>query len=159
MLEVCLDVDPVPEQVALARAWVRQTLVEWELPSLVDATTLVVSELATNAVLHARTPFRVTLRTVGSGGVRVEVQDDNPRPPVRAADDEGATSGRGMHVVVGSASSWGTSTDDSGKIVWAEIGAAPLDDGPDGECADLRGVDSAEDALARIDGHAEERSS
>lgn len=149
MLQACLDLEPDPAQVSVVRAWARRTLVEWELPALADAAVLVVSELATNAVLHARTPFRVTLSAGGSSGVRVEVFDDNPRPPVRAADNEGATSGRGLQVIVGLASSWGTSSDDSGKTVWAEVGGPPVDD--DAECVDLRGVDSAEDALARID--------
>ena len=155
MLEVCLDVDPEPEQVAVVRAWVRQTLVEWELADLVDATLLATSELVTNAVLHARTPFRVTLRADSSTGVRVEVTDDNPRPPVRAADDEGATSGRGLQVVVGVASGWGTVSDGTGKTVWAEIGTTEPDDDESADCLDLRGARSVEDALARIDEHGE----
>lgn len=156
MLEACIDVDPDPAQVAAVRAWVRTTLTEWELAELADAATLIASELATNAVLHARTPYRVTVGTTDTAGVRVEVFDDNPRPPVRAADDDGATSGRGLQVLVAVASSWGTASDGTGKTVWAEIGGQTLDD--DADCVDLRAVDSAQDVLDRIDEHRDEHS-
>lgn len=65
------------------RAWARRALVECELLVLADVAVLVATELATNAVLHTRTPFRVTLSAEGSSGVRVEAFD-NARPPVRA---------------------------------------------------------------------------
>jgi anti-sigma regulatory factor (Ser/Thr protein kinase) len=148
MLEACLDLDPDPDQVTVVRAFVKATLQDWEMADRIDDTTLVASELVTNAILHARTPLRVVLQVRDLDVVRVEVTDDNPRSPVRAPDDGGATTGRGLHVVAGAATNWGTHTEGTGKTVWAELGARHPDD-PD--CLDLRGVDSAEEALARID--------
>ena len=150
MLEACLEVDPSPEQVAVVRAFVRATLAEWELTGLVDAAQLVASELATNAMLHARTPFRVTVRSAGMATVRVEVTDDNPRLPIRPPEEEGATSGRGLQVVALVSSAWGTETDGLGKTVWADLGVLETSDDP--ECLDLRNVQSADEALDRIDG-------
>jgi anti-sigma regulatory factor (Ser/Thr protein kinase) len=51
----------------------------WELPG--DEAALVVSELVTNAVLHARTHLEVAL-SVAAGTVEVAVRDHDLRPPV-----------------------------------------------------------------------------
>src|SRR5581483_428396 len=104
--------------------------------------------LATNAVLHARTGYRVTLQAPYSGLLRIEVSDENPRPPAPAPDEPGATSGRGLHVVAGLAATWGSESSALGKVVWAELGDRQV---TDPECYDLRDVDSTEDALAQID--------
>ncbi|MGH9177006.1 MAG: ATP-binding protein [Acidimicrobiales bacterium] len=148
MLEACLDLDPDPDQVQLVRAFVQATLIEWDMAERIDDTTLVTSELVTNAILHARTPIRIVLQAPDGDLLRVEVIDDNPRTPVRAADEDGATTGRGLRVVAGAASNWGTDTEGTGKVVWAELGHRQPSD-PD--CVDLRGADSAEQALARMD--------
>ena len=147
VLEACVEVDPEPGHVGLVRAFVRTTLAEWEMSAHVDDVVLIASELVTNAVLHARTPYRVTLKAPDLQVVRVEVADDNPRPPVRTPDDQGATSGRGLHVVAGVATVWGVESDGDGKVVWAEVGAREPEDP---QCLDMRGVDTAADAIERI---------
>lgn len=151
MFDVCLEVDPEPERLSAVRALIRSTLQEWELAEHADSAAVVASELATNAILHARTPFRVTIQAGSRGAVRIDVADDNPRLPVLSPDDLGATSGRGLHVVAGLATRWGAETEGTGKIVWAELGTADPVDDP--ECVDLQGVQSAEEALERIDAH------
>lgn len=150
MLEACLDLDPSPDQVAVARAFVRATLAEWDMTNFTEDALVVVSELATNAVLHARTPFRITVRVEDIATVWIEVADDNPRPPVRAADELSATSGRGLHAVVALAQEWGIRSEDDGKVVWAKLGASRS---ADLECLDLRGVESTEDAIEEIERH------
>jgi anti-sigma regulatory factor (Ser/Thr protein kinase) len=82
---------------------------------------LLVSELATNAVVHARTPFRVTVK-MRSDLVRVEVSDqaagDLPVPSDVAPDVEG---GRGLLFVDWLADRWGYSATAGGKTVWFEL--------------------------------------
>ena len=148
LLEACLDLDPDPDRVAVARAFVETTLADWDMAEHRDLALLLVSELSTNAILHARTPFRVVLQAF-EGVLRVGVSDENPRPPVAAADADGATSGRGMHVVAAAADRWGIHSGGDGKVIWAEVG---LRSEPDPDCLDLRDVDSADDAIRRI-GH------
>ena len=84
---------------------------------------LVVSELATNAVLHARTPFQVRV-AVEPDVVRIEVRDGVDRAPtIRYFSDE-ATSGRGLRLVAELCRAWGVDVDESGKTVWAELDTA-----------------------------------
>lgn len=148
MLEACVDLEPTADQVRLARAFVLATLADWDMSGYADDAVLIASEFVTNAVLHARTPVRLTVQAGDVGLLRIEVADDNPRLPVLAPDHDGATSGRGLHAVAAVASNWGSQTEGDGKVVWAEIGTRPEAD-PD--CVDLTDVDSAEDLLDRID--------
>jgi anti-sigma regulatory factor (Ser/Thr protein kinase) len=88
--------------------------------ALLHSAELVVSEIATNAVIHGRSPFGIVARSTGSG-VRVSVRDENPvRPTVR---DHGplAPSGRGLKLVSELAGDWGVEAGGDGKTVWAEL--------------------------------------
>jgi Histidine kinase-like ATPase domain len=64
-----------------ARSFIARSCERWELTSVADEAALAVSELVTNAVLHARTHLEVTL-SVASGTVEIAVRDHEPRPPV-----------------------------------------------------------------------------
>jgi two-component sensor histidine kinase len=88
-----------------------------------DLAVLLVSELATNAVMHARTDFivRVEVRGAGRHHVRVEVEDENEREPAIASVPLEATSGRGLQVVAALADSWGVERRPRGKVVWFEL--------------------------------------
>jgi anti-sigma regulatory factor (Ser/Thr protein kinase) len=110
-----------------ARRWVAIALVaqgQIDQP-VIDAAVLMVSELVSNAMRHARTEIMVAL-VVEQPVVRVEVFDRDTRPPSLVGEDVDATSGRGLHIVAGLASDWGwqSATRDGidGKVVWAEIG-------------------------------------
>ena len=112
-----------------ARRFVADVLDDTSLP--VDLILLLVSELATNAVLHARTDF--TVRVVVDDGVhraRVEVEDGNERPPSIAHTPAEATSGRGLQLVQSLAESWGVEGRIAGKLVWFEL-SDHADDGGD----------------------------
>jgi two-component sensor histidine kinase len=80
---------------------------------------LVVSELATNACVHARSVFTVSLNRQGSRVV-VEVADEDPAPAVVGPPTMGS-SGRGMQIVAAIAREWGVSGCDRGKSVWAVL--------------------------------------
>jgi anti-sigma regulatory factor (Ser/Thr protein kinase) len=79
------------------------------------------SEIATNAILHARSSFRVTVE-LGGDVMRVAISDDNPTLPVLSTSDSSATSGRGLSIIEAVADRWGVeSTPDTGKTVWFEL--------------------------------------
>jgi anti-sigma regulatory factor (Ser/Thr protein kinase) len=83
---------------------------------------LLVTELCTNAILHARTPLRLSLES-RPGQVRICVEDgSNLRPVLRDHDDD-AVSGRGLALVEQLSSSWGVDATSSGKVVWCDMPA------------------------------------
>ena len=83
---------------------------------------LVVSELVTNAVVHARGPIVLHLWDE-SDQVRVGVSDGSTTVASNEPIDPGASSGRGMHLVERFSTHWGTEVDATGKLTWAEIPA------------------------------------
>jgi len=90
----------------------------------VDAGSLAmaVSELASNSVLHARTPFEVCVERLADG-VRVEVRDESPTLPVERTADPAAVTGRGLLIVASVSRAWGADATADGKVVWFEIGS------------------------------------
>jgi anti-sigma regulatory factor (Ser/Thr protein kinase) len=88
--------------------------------SLVDDAQLLVTELATNAAVHARSTFSVVART-GEPGIRVSVHDASPVEPTLRDDDPTAQSGRGLQLVAALSASWGVDVTADGKTVWAEL--------------------------------------
>ncbi|HEV2809293.1 MAG TPA: ATP-binding protein [Acidimicrobiales bacterium] len=81
---------------------------------------LLTSELASNAMMHSRSDFDVTVK-LADGHVRVEVKDPNPRVPQPCMVPVDSTSGRGLHLVDLLASSWGVERLVGGKAVWFEM--------------------------------------
>lgn len=112
----------VPESVSSARHAVARLLQgAAPMPIVVyEDVLLLVSELVTNAVLHARTDARVTA-AVHDGRITVAVGDDDPHhAPVVADRGAMATNGRGVMLVDTLASSWGVDLRDDSKVVWFE---------------------------------------
>ena len=72
---------------AAARRFVTETLAAWGRVDLVDDAAVVATELTTNAVLHARTGFTVTISVRPDGSVRLAVRDESVVPPGRAWPD------------------------------------------------------------------------
>ena len=121
-LEASRTFEPQPQHVREARRFARTTLSSWGLES--DATELVVSELATNASIHARTPYRVNVSD-GDGTIYVGVEDDNPTPAVMAEESDTSPGGRGLRIVSQLSRIWGVARHPGdGKTVWAELKAA-----------------------------------
>jgi anti-sigma regulatory factor (Ser/Thr protein kinase) len=140
-LEKCLDFESDPALVRYARSFVRRTLREWEVEVFLDDAQLIASELVSNAVLHARTEVRLTLRSDGASWVRVEVKDHNSRMPTQLTCPVDATSGRGLAIVEELAASWGVTRDGDGKMVWADLGQQ-LTPGDEADCAEVRDLDA-----------------
>ena len=106
---------------AAARAFVSQHLLGHGMPHLVDDIELVVSELATNAMVHARTPFTVTLCAFDEI-VRLEVSDGSLLEPSVVVTRSLDTSGRGVAIVQALSCDWGVlSRASGGKSVWAQF--------------------------------------
>ena len=65
------DLPPESGAPGAARALVHQACVDWEIPiETENAAAVVVSELATNAVVHAETPLRAGVELSGEGEQR-----------------------------------------------------------------------------------------
>jgi anti-sigma regulatory factor (Ser/Thr protein kinase) len=109
--------EPEPSSVPAARGFVAEALGHIGATESESAwAALVTSELATNAVLHARTGFEVG---VGANGqVTISVCDRDPRAPrPRAASPEGV-GGRGILIVAATSDAWGVERRPIGKRVW-----------------------------------------
>ncbi|MCU1676336.1 MAG: putative anti-sigma regulatory factor, serine/threonine protein kinase [Frankiales bacterium] len=117
----------IAASVAVARRFVRTTLSDWDADSYEWTTTTLVSELATNAVLHAGTDFRVTL-TLHADSVLLEVADGSPLLPVRRRFESTATTGRGMRLVEDLAQSWSVTVDGTNKVVACFVAKLSGDD-------------------------------
>ena len=85
-----------------------------------DDVQLVVSELATNAVIHAGTPFSVSVSSDGSV-MRIGVSDWSAIRPVMRDRPPTALSGRRLRLVAAVSSAWGVDASPVGKTVWAEL--------------------------------------
>jgi anti-sigma regulatory factor (Ser/Thr protein kinase) len=112
--------DDSAESVAQARRMAGQQLISWDLDELADDARLVVSELLTNAALHAKPPIQMRLVRI-PGGVRIEVSDGSREMPllIRASPD--VTTGRGWSLVQALAHEWGADRAPragGGKTVW-----------------------------------------
>jgi anti-sigma regulatory factor (Ser/Thr protein kinase) len=125
-----------------ARRWVRDVLTRLDRKDIVDAAELGVSELVTNAILHAAPPISVRVRGTRRHP-RVEVRDGSSRPPevnLGMADEAQLlnTIGRGLGLVALNSAAWGAERTDEGKLVWFEPTDTPrLGDDLSGDVFDL----------------------
>lgn len=116
-----------PSSVSVVRRTIVQDLRERGIATVtVDESEIVVSELVSNAIRHARPLSDGSLRVhwkVKAGVVEVEVtdggSDTTPRPAPRTV---WAASGRGLRIVRSLAHEWGVADDRYGSTVWASLG-------------------------------------
>lgn len=87
--------------------------------------TLVVSELVTNALLHAGGAGGVRV-LADDGSLRIEVDDDAPADPARRTPGPSDVSGRGLQIVGRICERWGVEHHGSAKTVWCELQPARL---------------------------------
>ena len=110
-----------PASAARARDFVCAHLLVHGLPTLVEDVRLVASELTTNAMQHARTPFSLTLTREGHS-VLLSVHDDSPVLPVLTTAGISEPRGRGLAIVDRLSAGWGIDVaDDRSKAVWARF--------------------------------------
>ncbi|MFD5452263.1 SpoIIE family protein phosphatase [Streptomyces sp. NPDC127100] len=135
-----------------ARATVRATLADWAALGLPGAQRLtghlaadalvVVSELVTNAVVHAGTDVEVICRLEETGALVVEVADRHlsraPRGGGQDMPGETPEYGRGLRLVAALSEAWGITYRPGGKTVWARLPAR------DDETAGRAGADAGE---------------
>jgi MEDS: MEthanogen/methylotroph, DcmR Sensory domain/Histidine kinase-like ATPase domain len=111
---------PVPSALRAVRCFVKDALTAWGKPAAIGDASLVVSELATNAIVHANSPFRVSM-TATDTGVKIAVDDLSPHPPILCAPEAAPTGGRGVMLVAALSSRWGVELGPHGKRIWSEI--------------------------------------
>lgn len=104
-----------------ARDFVSRACLDWGLRHEVASACLVVSELVTNAVLHATPDIDLSLSRHG-GRLRLAVRDRSATVPSPRGSDLARTTGRGLALIEGCSRSWGVlPTADGGKVVWAVL--------------------------------------
>ncbi|MFJ4406878.1 ATP-binding protein [Streptomyces sp. NPDC088910] len=125
-----------PRNVAKARHALLGHMGEWGMTGLADTAVLVLSELFTNAVRHARGPQDRLVETryerLTDGALRIEVHDANSVRPEAREPSVDAESGRGLALVdVLTAGRWGVSERlGVGKLVWAVCADDTADEVP-----------------------------
>ncbi len=113
------------EAVPATRRFVSGVLARWHEDALVPDANVIVSELASNAVLHAHSPFRVSIdRSVGM--VCISIQDV-AADLAQQQPESIEPGGRGMVIVEALSRRWGCDTLPGGKVVWAELSATGTD--------------------------------
>lgn len=116
-----VELAPKPASVRSARIFTAGVLGDGGVEaSVIELAVLLVSELVTNAAVHARSTIRVTVH-VDSHWVRVEVEDEGRGQPVLRPQAPNELQGRGLAVVDRLSTDWGTDRHDGRKVVWFEI--------------------------------------
>ena len=113
-----LRLPPEPSSAGAARRFVAAALGAGD--EVAELAVLLVSELASNAVLHAQTSFEVAVH-VSDGQLRVAVSDSDPTLPALRTYARESITGRGLHMVAASADRWGFDANPDGKVVWFEL--------------------------------------
>jgi len=113
------------DSISEARSATAAALEAWGMQSIASDGLVVVSELATNALVHADSPFELRLSR-HPRSVRIAVLDHGPGTPEPLAPSVVRPSGRGLQIVDAMSSAWGVSgLNERTKLVWAELPLTP----------------------------------
>ncbi|WP_326678348.1 ATP-binding SpoIIE family protein phosphatase [Streptomyces sp. NBC_01237] len=113
-----------PERIAVARQQLREMLHDWADAEQVDAAVLMISEMATNVLVHTDGDALMVAEAAGERGerrLRVEVADGSDELPHKRRPGEMASSGRGLVLMEMLADSWGVDPRGEGKSIWFEL--------------------------------------
>ncbi|WP_406094953.1 SpoIIE family protein phosphatase [Streptomyces sp. NBC_01013] len=113
-----------PERIAAARTLLRELLHDWADPEQVDSAVLLVSEMATNVLVHTDGDALMVAQASGDHGerrLRVEVSDGSDDLPHKRRPGEMASSGRGLVLMEMLADAWGVDPRGAGKSIWFEL--------------------------------------
>ena len=121
---MALTLPPDPSSVSKARAFLQETVDSWRLPVDIDDAKLLISELVTNALVHAGTVVHVHIEA-REDALRVAVGDEGPpdweMPTTGELPDlRMSVGGRGLAIVSVLAHRWGVEPMPDGKRVWFE---------------------------------------
>lgn len=106
---------PEPDSPTEARLFTRRLLRSWRVaPSVIEDAELLVTEVVTNSVIHARTPVNVVISRA-AGEIRFAVSDRGPGGIEMRAPAPRASTGRGMFLVDRLASGWSAARDAGGS--------------------------------------------
>jgi anti-sigma regulatory factor (Ser/Thr protein kinase) len=114
----------LPSSAGEARRLLRGALPEEASEEAVDAAALALSEIVTNALVHAGTPMRLRV-ILAPSAVRVELADGSVHLPLARDYSQVAGTGRGLHMVTEVVDQWGAHHDEDGKVVWFEVTDPP----------------------------------
>jgi len=138
---------PHEHSVGDARHFVRATLADWGLDDIAELAVLAVSELVTNALVHAGTPSRVEL-DLSRTWVRLSVRDSHPERTIALVPerpDDAAEGGRGLMITAALAPTWGVEYTRADKTIWLEFPVPegfvpdPVDEEEPGPAAETEG--------------------
>lgn len=115
MKHTFLAADPV--SAGLARQFVSTTLSGWRSEHLIDTAALLISELVTNAVIHAGSAIELCMAQEADA-IRFEVHDRSGCMPSPRRTAPGDTCGRGLMLVAALSRAWGVDARGPGKAVW-----------------------------------------
>ncbi|WP_405880905.1 ATP-binding protein [Streptomyces sp. NBC_01136] len=109
------------------RRILRAYLIAWEMTEMTDSALLALTELVANVVRHVPDRRAALLMLWRPEGLRVEVTDSCPRPPLSTAvDNELGEGGRGLRIVDAVTDRWGWyPLPGRGKTVWFECHVEP----------------------------------
>jgi len=108
--------------VRLARQATRTVLIAWQLVHVEESAVLLVSELVTNAVRHARGTEVIAVDLLAEQcWLRIEILDTDRHWPQPRIPDRFEESGFGFVLVDALAGQWGVRETETGKAVWAEL--------------------------------------
>jgi anti-sigma regulatory factor (Ser/Thr protein kinase) len=116
-----LAFNPEAESVALTRGFTAGVLQGAGWGAQVDTAVLLVSELVTNVVRHARGPCALVV-SFGAEAVELSVEDGNPRMPAARLADALDEDGRGLLLLGAMARDWGVRLLPEGKAIWFVLG-------------------------------------
>jgi anti-sigma regulatory factor (Ser/Thr protein kinase) len=114
----------LPSSAGEARRLLRGALPDDASEEAVDGAALALSEIVTNALVHAGTPMRLRVILTPSA-VRVELADGSVHLPLPRDYSRAAGTGRGLHMVTEVVDQWGAHHDRDGKVVWFEVADPP----------------------------------
>lgn len=115
-----IDLPEADHSPRLARHFVQEALAQWDAGLPVEDVALMVSELVTNAIMHAESHSQLWLH-LDRGVLRVEVHDWGGGVLIRRDPTPGQIGGRGLVIVQNLSHRWGTQSQEAGKVVWFEI--------------------------------------
>jgi two-component sensor histidine kinase len=122
---------PVHGAARRARDVVTAACIDWEVAEVVGPTCQIVTELVTNAAVHASTLIDLTL-LYRRDDLMIQVRDGSLASPVRPGTEpmhvkaDAGAYGLGLRIVSALAFAWGFSLDEDGKVVWATLTTSRL---------------------------------